>query len=262
MLVLRQGSGLGAGMTPAAHPSFGPDPAPPDGSVPALPAGIEAVIFDFDGTLADTTAHHEQALRATLRRHGVALDHDWYREHVGLSIHDLMAALPDGQHLPHNEIIAQSRAHLLATMHHIAPIECAVSLLRTARRAGLRCAVASGASRLLLDPGIDVLGLRLQFAAVVAREDVTHGKPAPDLYLTAARTLGIPPDRCLAVDDAPDGIAAARAAGMEVITLVDGRLAPATEIAWRRPARQRADRITAFPSPAGTPQPHWLPPDA
>jgi beta-phosphoglucomutase-like phosphatase (HAD superfamily) len=197
--------------------------------VPAIPVGVEAVIFDFDGTLADTTAGHEQALRSALQPHGLDLDHDWYREHVGLSIYDLLAALPGSRELPRDEIITQSRNCLLVTVHSITTIVCVVSLLRSARRAGLPCAVASGASRLLVHPGIDALGLRHAFAAVVAREDVTHGKPAPDLYLAAARCLGVPPDRCLAVDDAREGIISARAAGMHVITLADGRLVPADE---------------------------------
>src|SRR5690606_30411658 len=127
---------------------------------------------DFDGTLADTSPSHEQALRAALQPHGLDLDHEWYRRHVGLSIHDLLATLPGGRSLPHDEIVRQSRTHLLATVHSIAPIACVVSLLRVARRAGLRCAVASGASRLLVHPGIDALGLRREFSAIVAREDV------------------------------------------------------------------------------------------
>ncbi|WP_433518839.1 HAD family hydrolase [Nonomuraea sp. CA-143628] len=197
--------------------------------MPAIPDGIEAVVLDFDGTLADTTPSHEHALRSALQPHGIDLDHDWYSRHVGLSIHDLLAALSGGRSLPHDEIIRASRTHLLAKLHSITPIACVVSLLRAARRAGLPCAVASGASRLLVRPGIDVLGLRWEFTAVVAREDVMHGKPAPDLYLAAAQRLDVPPECCLAVDDAPDGVTAARAAGMRVITVVDGHLAPAGE---------------------------------
>jgi beta-phosphoglucomutase-like phosphatase (HAD superfamily) len=213
-------------MNEAARPLICPAPASARSCVPAMPDGIKALVLDFDGTLADTTLNHEQALRAALQPHGVDLDHDWYVRHVGLSIHDLLAALPGGRSLPHDEVIRHSRTHLLATVHAITPIACVVSLLRAARRAALPCAVASGASRLLVDPGIDILGLRREFAAVVAREDVTHGKPAPDLYLAAARRLDVRPDRCLAVDDAPDGITAARAAGMHAITVVDGHLAP------------------------------------
>jgi HAD superfamily hydrolase (TIGR01509 family) len=208
-----------------------------------IPDGIEALVLDFDGTLADTTLSHEQALRAALQQHGLELDHDWYRQRVGLSIHDLLAALPGGRQLPHEEIIRHSRTHLLATVHSITPIACVVSLLHAARHAGLPCAVASGASRLLVHPGIDALSLRHEFAAVVAREDVTHGKPAPDLYLAAARRLDVPPDRCLAVDDAPDGVTSARAAGMHVLKVVDGRLAPTDE---------GAEGAARFESPAAS----------
>lgn len=203
--------------------------------VPAIPDGLEALILDFDGTLADTTPRHERALRSALQPHGHNLDHNWYRRHVGLSIHDLLAALPGGRSLPHDQIVRASRAHLLASMHDITAIACVVALLYAARQAGVRCAVASTASRVLVHPGLDALGLRHEFAAVITREDVTHGKPAPDLYLTATRHLGVPPGRCLAVDDAPDGVASARAAGIQhVITVAEGHLVPARTTAGQR----------------------------
>lgn len=214
-------------MNQTGIPAVRPDPGPAGCCLPAIPADVEAVVFDFDGTLADTTNTHEQALRAALQPHGLNLDHAWYRRHVGLSIHDLLTALPDAHHLPHDEIIQQSRTHLLATMHNLTPIPCVVALLHAARHAGLPCAVASGASRLLVEPGIDALGLRHALAAVVAREDVAHGKPAPDLYLAAARRLEVPPGRCLAVDDTYDGLTSARRAGMQVLAVVDGHLSPA-----------------------------------
>ncbi|MEU0715624.1 HAD family phosphatase [Streptomyces lavendulocolor] len=193
---------------------------------PAVPKGVEALILDFDGVLADTVGQHEDALRAALQPYGVALDSGWYGRHAGLSIHDLLAALPGGRSLPHDEIVQRSRGHLLASVHTITPIRCVVELLRQARRAGVPCAVASGASRLLVDPGLDALGLKDMFAAVVRREDAVYGKPDPELFLIAARRLSVAPGHCLAVDDAPDGIASARAAGMQVITVIGGHLAP------------------------------------
>lgn len=216
-------------MNTAAAPAARRCPTITGRCLPAIPAGIEALIFDFDGTLADTTASHEQALRAALHPYGLELDTTWYRQHIGLSINDLLAELPGGLDLPHDLIMQRSRTHLLAAINTISPNPCVVSLLRVARARGLPCAVASGASQQLVQPGIDALGLRDDVAVVVAREDVTSGKPAPDLLTTAARRLGLPPDRCLAVDDAPDGIAAARAAGMSVIAVADGHLAEADE---------------------------------
>jgi HAD superfamily hydrolase (TIGR01509 family) len=193
---------------------------------PAIDDGIEAVVLDFDGTVADTTPSHEQALRAALQPHGLDLDPSWYLRHAGLSIRDLLAELPGAQQLPHDQIVQQSRTHLLATIRDITPVNSVVTLLRSARRAGLPCAIASGASRLLVRAGLDALGLSGEFAAVVTREDAPRGKPAPDLYCEAARRLGVLPGRCLAVDDAPDGVTAARAAGMHVLTLAGGHLVP------------------------------------
>ncbi|WP_433206972.1 HAD family hydrolase [Nocardia sp. CA-107356] len=212
-------------MSPSARASTGPTPAPGCSCVPVIPDSVEALIVDFDGTLADTTASHELALREALQPYGIDLDHRWYRDHVGLSIRELLTVLPGAALLPHEEIIRHSRIRLLAGVHAITPIACVVSLVHVARRAGLPCAVASGASRVLVGPGLEALGLAGEFAAVVAREDVAHGKPAPDLFAEAARRLGVAPRVCLAVDDAPEGVASARAAGMRVLTVIDNHLA-------------------------------------
>ncbi|MEU5958222.1 HAD family phosphatase [Streptomyces sp. NPDC047525] len=213
-------------MNETTLPPGSPNPTPGVSCSPAIPDGILAVIFDFDGTLADTTVNQEQSLRTALQPYGLGLDTDWFHRHFGLSIHDLLAALPGARQLPHDEIIRRSRAHLLAHMHAIAPIACSVALLHAAREARLPCAVASAASRILVHPGIEALGLSPQFEAVVTREDAARGKPAPDLFLEAARRIGIPPERCLAVEDAPDGIASALAAGMHVLRVIDGHLTP------------------------------------
>ncbi len=233
-----------AGSAGSARITRSREPAPGLGDHLAMLDGIGAVVFDFDGTLADTTPSHEQALRAALQPHGLDLDHGWYLRHAGLSIRDLLAQLPGARHLPHDEIIQHSRTRLLATIHHITPIGSVVTLLRAARRAGLPCAIASGASRQLVQPGLEALGLKDEFAAVVAGEDVPCGKPAPDLYIEAARRLDVPPSRCLAIDDAPDGVTAARAAGMHVLTLTGGHLAPA-DGSGEQPGRTRARRYRA-----------------
>ncbi|MEV7872591.1 HAD family phosphatase [Streptomyces sp. NPDC088124] len=233
-------------MNESGLPPGSPHPALLAGCAPAVPDGIGAVIFDFDGTLADTTTTQEHALRSALQPYGLDLDTDWYRQHCGLSIHDLLAALPGARQLPHDEIIRRSRTHLLARMDTITPIACSVGLLHAAREAGLPCAVASAASRILVRPGLEALDLIPTFNAVVTREDAARGKPAPDLFLEAARRLRVPPQHCLAVEDAPDGIASALAAGMPVLRVVDGHLAPAGD---------STDSTARPPRGAGAPMP-------
>jgi hypothetical protein len=108
----------------------------------------------------------------------------------------------------------------------IKPVPGLLALVRRARARGLPCAIASAASRDLVHAGLSALGLAQEFSVVVTLEDVQRVKPAPDLYLEAARRLRIPPDRCLAIDDAPDGITAALTAGMTVLTVHGPDLAP------------------------------------
>src|SRR5262245_6279294 len=107
--------------------------------------GTAAVIFDWDGTLADTQDRNYQALSTALPPHHVTVDRAWYAQHAGLPIHDLLTALPDDLPVPVEQIVQASRAHLLATTTAgtIRPIAAAVHLAQQAHGRGLPCAVAS-----------------------------------------------------------------------------------------------------------------------
>lgn len=153
------------------------------------------------------------------------LDPAWYRARTGLSIGDLLDELPDASRLDRDAIIAASRSQLLGCLDSIEPVPAVLDLVRLAVEHRIPCAIASGTTGALVHPGLDALGHTGLFAAVVVREDVARGKPAPDLFLTAADRLGIPAARCLAIDDAPQGIEAARRARMRVLTLRSGLLA-------------------------------------
>jgi sugar-phosphatase len=110
----------------------------------------------------------------------------------------------------------------------------ALEAVRLVRSCGLRCAVASSSPRALIDVVVTRLGIADQVDAVCSAEDEVHGKPAPDVYLRAAGLLGVPPGRCLAVEDSALGVLSARAAGMPCVaipdddTAQDPRLAAAT----------------------------------
>jgi HAD superfamily hydrolase (TIGR01509 family) len=112
----------------------------------------------------------------------------------------------------------------------VTAIPATLALLDQARRRGLPCAIASGAAADIVHAGITASGLRGQFGAVITRGDVAAGKPAPDLFAAAAARLDVAPGLCAAVDDAPDGIAAAYAAGIgRVLTLRDGVIVEAPQ---------------------------------
>jgi HAD superfamily hydrolase (TIGR01509 family) len=99
----------------------------------------------------------------------------------------------------------------------LAPLAGAAEWVKRLKEAGWLQAVASSAPRANIEAVLEVIGLAAGFQATVAAEDVRHGKPAPDVFLTAAARLGAPPARCVVVEDAPAGVEAARRAGMHSI---------------------------------------------
>jgi beta-phosphoglucomutase-like phosphatase (HAD superfamily) len=197
-----------------------------------LLAGAGALLLDWDGTLADTTSSNYANLTAVLAAHGAGVDRARYDQHAGLALADLLdvlratrPALPDTA-----QLVTQCRARRLAAPGPVTAIPATLALLDQARRCGLPCAIASGAAADIVHAGITALGLRGQFGAVITRGDVAAGKPAPDLFAGAAARLDVAPGLCAAIDDAPDGIAAAYAAGIgRVLTLRDGVIVEAPQ---------------------------------
>ena len=95
-----------------------------------------------------------------------------------------------------------------------------LDFLRTLNSYSVPCAVGSSAPRLNVETGMNVLKADGIFTAIVSGDDVTRGKPAPDIFLKAAEAMGLPPEHCIVVEDAPAGVEAARAAGMRVVGLL------------------------------------------
>jgi HAD superfamily hydrolase (TIGR01509 family) len=202
-------------------------PASPE--VSASP-GLGAVIFDLDGVLVDSEIWWDEARASFAAAHGRpwsvadrlavmgANSPTWsriMRERLGL---DLAAA----------EIERAIVDAMAERYRHEGPplIDGAVQAVR--RIAGqLRVAVGSSAHPRVIEAALDATGLADAFGAVVSADEVAHGKPAPDVYLEAARRLGIAPERCLVVEDSLNGVRSGRAAGMVVVLVPNVSIPPA-----------------------------------
>ena len=175
----------------------------------------DALIFDCDGTLADTMPAHYRAWQRTLTPLGLSFPEERFYALAGVPtvrIAELLVrewAVP----LDHQELAATKERAYRDSVTSVAPIATVVAIARQAR-GQQPIAVASGSHRALVQSTLRAIGVLDWFAVIVAAEDVVHPKPAPDVFLEAARRLGVSPDRCTVYEDADLGIQAARAAGM------------------------------------------------
>ncbi|MFE6939699.1 HAD family hydrolase [Streptomyces chartreusis] len=177
--------------------------------------GYEAVISDWDGTLVDSQPLNFRSLATALRAHAVDLQEDWYRARMGTSVDGLLEEL--GVVVPLADVLKRCGELIIRDLPSLRPFAPVVGWLGKARAKGLACAVASGGGGDVVRAGIATTGLAHLFDTVVTREDAPLGKPAPDLFLEAARRLQVPPQRCLVLEDTEEGLAAAEAAGMHAV---------------------------------------------
>ena len=181
-----------------------------------------AVIFDMDGVIVDSGAHHRQAWITLLGELGVAPPPGFWRRTIG---RPSVEAVP----LLLGEPIRPAEARRLANRKHahyetlaaagMPAVPGVIAFVDTLRAHGVPLAVATSARRVDTTELLGPLGLLDRFEAIVTAEDVTRGKPDPEVYLLAAARLGATPDECLVFEDAIVGVQAARGAGMRVVGL-------------------------------------------
>ncbi len=196
-------------------------------TVPGSP-GISAVIFDLDGVIVDSEIWWDEARRDFAVARGRAWGEADRTAVMGANSRQWSRTMRDRLGLDEPET-AIERAIVDAVVDRYrregAPgIEGAVEAVRRIAR-GWPSAVASSAHRNVIDAALASTGLSDVFRVVVSSDEVERGKPAPDVYLEAARRLGVEPTRCLVVEDSLNGVKAARAAGMTCV-LVPNRTIP------------------------------------
>jgi HAD superfamily hydrolase (TIGR01509 family) len=192
---------------------------------------IEAVVFDLDGVIVDSE-HVWDEVREQLARERGGRWHDGAQaDMMGMSSTEWAAYMHDviGLQEPPGEINAEVVDRLLARYREQLPvIDGSVDAVR--RLAGqFRLGVASSSNRPIIDAVLEAAGIAELFDATVSSEEVGRGKPAPDVYLEAARRLGVEPSHAAAVEDSSNGLRAAHAAGLRVLALPNARYPPAAD---------------------------------
>ncbi len=189
----------------------------------AIPgSGYDAVIFDCDGTLVDSMPLHYDAWVHALKKAGFA--HEFTRErhygNAGMPIPATVAQLNDeyGTTLDADAVNADRTIYVRENHHTVGPINPVVDFARSLE-GKLPMGVASGSDREIVDDSLVHLGIAHLFPVVITPENVApgRGKPAPDMFLLAAKRLGVDPARCLVFEDGHNGILAAEAAGMMTV---------------------------------------------
>ncbi|MEU0781966.1 HAD family phosphatase [Streptomyces sp. NPDC006173] len=185
--------------------------------------GRISVIFDLDGTLVDSEPNYFEAGRQILAGQGVT-DFTWadHERYVGISTRETLALWKDryGLTAPLDGLLAEKNSRYLelarASTRVYPEMRGFVELLGAE---GVPMAVASGSSPEAIEAILTGTGLASRMTAVVSADEVAHGKPAPDVFLEAARRLGADPSGCVVLEDAAPGVTAARAAGMRCVAV-------------------------------------------
>jgi HAD superfamily hydrolase (TIGR01509 family) len=184
------------------------------------PGDYAALIFDCDGTLADSMPLYHRAWRAALEANGATFDFTWeiFVSRAGVSTEGTVTALNDefGTTLDVARVEELQFAEYTRLVESVKPFPEVVAIAR--EHAGkLPMAVASGGARHLVERTLELIGVRDLFDFVVVSADVPRGKPHPDIFLHAAKLLGVAPERCLVFEDGRPGMVAAEAAGMRAV---------------------------------------------
>jgi HAD superfamily hydrolase (TIGR01509 family) len=182
---------------------------------------IRAVVFDFDGLLCDTESHDLKSWQDVFAAHGVELPLTWWHELVGSAggrrpddvLFDLIGEFD-------RDAVRSARRDTYLQLVDAAPLcEGVLEWLQEAMTLGLSIGLATSSPRSWIDRHLPRLGVAAYFDCVRTRDDVDRAKPAPDLYAAVVDALGVRPCDAVAVEDSPNGVLAARRAGLKTVAV-------------------------------------------
>jgi len=186
---------------------------------------MEAVIFDMDGVLIDSQPYHYKADINTMREYGVYEDEKFYEAFAGTTTYDRMKKLKEMFSLTADaeEMTLKREQMILDIMREekVNAIKGIPELLASIKSKGMKTAVASSSSYELIYMILFKLGIAEYFDSLTSGADVKRGKPAPDVFLLAAKRIGVSPGKCVVVEDSENGIKAALSAGMTAVGYIN-----------------------------------------
>lgn len=184
---------------------------------------IRAVIFDMDGVLTDSEPLINAAAIEMFRERGVTVAPEDFHPFIGTGENRYIGGVAEKHGIPLDITAAKHRTYeiyLAMVPERLRAFPGAVELVRTCQAAGLKTAVASSADLVKIEANLSQIGLPpAAWNTVVSAEDVVRKKPAPDIFLAAARKLGVGAAGCVVIEDAVNGIQAAKAAGMRCVAV-------------------------------------------
>jgi HAD superfamily hydrolase (TIGR01509 family) len=185
---------------------------------------FQAIIFDMDGLLVDSEPIWEIAENRMLAPRGKILSPELRKQLVGTRMDVFLGTLREKLEIEDSIVVLH--AEIVGHMVELIPVEVkpkpgAAELVAWVAEQRIPCAIASSSPYVIIDTVVKHYGWQDIFATRVSAAEVPHGKPAPDVYLEAARRLGVSPAHCLALEDSPNGARAAVAAGMTCYAIPD-----------------------------------------
>ncbi len=184
---------------------------------------IKAVLFDMDGLMVDTEPLHLQAYNIVLRKYGKHLtEKEVVRRYIGTADIDGSRDMVVRFQLPISaeELVNAKQVKAKQLLKNNIVVQLGLmELLTDLKKAGYKIAIASSSQLETIEIIVDGLKITSLIDALSSAEEVKRGKPAPDVYLLAAKKLGVDPSECLVLEDAPKGVQAGKAAGMKVFAI-------------------------------------------
>ncbi|MGI9430424.1 MAG: HAD family hydrolase [Bythopirellula sp.] len=187
---------------------------------------LQAVVFDLDGLMFNTEYLYQQVGSEVLRRRGKEFTGDLIDQMMGRQSHKALELMIDWHQLSETpEQLAEESMEIMYRMlpDHLAPMPGLLRLLSSLETASMPKAIATGSSRAFVTRVLSQSGLAARFSSVLTAEDVTHGKPAPDVYLQAAANFGFAPGQVMVLEDSQIGCQAAVAAQTYAVAVPSGQ---------------------------------------